>query len=120
MAQFRTLIPAEVRTILRAFEAPDYVSHAPIAAGTINTNVRVQTARGPLFLRINEGKTEDDVRREAAVVAHAAARGVPTPAPLLTPAGDPFVVWNDLYASVFPWVPGSTLTRAQVTPAHAA
>jgi homoserine kinase type II len=120
MALFRTLTDADVRTILRAFEAPDYISHAPIAAGTINTNVRVETAGGPVFLRINEGKSEDDVRREAAVVAHAAARGVPTPAPLLTPAGEPFAVWSGLYASVFPWVPGSTLTRPQVTPAHAA
>ncbi len=120
MAQFRTLEADDVREILGAFGAPAYRAHAPLAAGTINTNVRVETAAGPLFLRINEGKTADDVAREAEIVSHAAAHGVPTPAPLHTRAGAPFATWKGLFASVFPWVPGRTLSRADVTPAHAA
>jgi homoserine kinase type II len=121
MAQFRTLSADDVREILAALAArPVYLSHQPIAAGTINTNVRLETESGPLFLRINEGKTLDDVRREAAIVAHASARGVPTPAPLLTGAGDPCVAWRGELASVFPWIPGRTLVRAEVTPRAAA
>ena len=81
MAQFRTLSAADVRDILAAFGIAGYRGHQPIAVGTINTNLRVETDAGLLFLRINEGKSEDDVRREAAIVAHAAARGVPTPVP---------------------------------------
>jgi homoserine kinase type II len=120
MAQFRTLTADDVREILEAFGAPAYESHAPVAAGTINTNVRVSTTGGTLFLRINEGKTRDDVAREAAIVSHAAARGVPTPAPLRTRAGAAFADWRGELASIFPWVQGRTLTRADVTPAHAA
>jgi homoserine kinase type II len=121
MGQFRTLTADDVREILDTFVgAAAYRSHAPVAAGTINTNVRVETADGTLFLRINEGKTKDDVAREAAIVSHAAAHGVATPAPLRTRAGEPFAVWKGELASVFPWVPGRTLTRADVTPAHAA
>src|SRR5258708_2838720 len=120
MAAFRTLTPDDVGQILAAVGAPAYVRHAPVAAGTINTNVRVETASGPLFLRINEGKSRDDVLCEAAIVAHAAARGVPTPAPLRTAAGEPFVDAQGQLASVFPWVPGRTLSRLEGTPAHAA
>jgi homoserine kinase type II len=121
MAQFRTLTADDVREILETFASVGaYRSHAPVAAGTINTNVRVETADGTLFLRINEGKTKDDVAREAAIVSHAAAHGVPTPAPLRTRAGEPFAAWKGELASVFPWVPGRTLSRADVTPAHAA
>jgi homoserine kinase type II len=120
MAQFRKLSAADVRRILAAFGAPAYRSHQPIAVGTINTNVRVETEAGPLFLRINEGKTEDDVRREADIVAHAAAHGVPTPPPLRTPAGTPFAEWQGERASLFPWVAGRVLSRPEVTPAHAA
>jgi homoserine kinase type II len=120
MAQFRTLLPADVRAILEALAAPAYVAHEPIATGTINTNLRVETEAHPLFLRINEGKSLDDVLREAAVVAHASARGVPTPAPLRTAAGEPFVRWSGELASVFPWVPGRTLARPELAPAHAA
>jgi homoserine kinase type II len=120
MAQFRTLTADDVREILNAAGAPAYQRHAPVAAGTVNTNVRVETTAGPLFLRINEGKSRDDVEREAAIVSHAAGRGVPTPAPLRTPAGDAFVAWRGELASLFPWVPGRTLARAALTPAHAA
>jgi len=81
MAQFRTLSADDVRGILAAFSIAGYRAHQPIAVGTINTNLRVDTVAGALFLRINEGKSEDDVRREAEIVAHAAARGVPTPVP---------------------------------------
>ena len=123
MAAFRKLTADDVRELLEAFEglgAAAYRSHAPVLAGTINTNVRVETAAGTFFLRINEGKTRDDVAREAAIVAHAAARGVPTPAPRLTHTGEALAAWCGELASVFPWVPGRTLARAEVTPAHAA
>jgi homoserine kinase type II len=123
MATFRTLSAADVRAILDGYEAlgaASYRAHVAVAAGAINTNVRVETTAGPYFLRINEGKTRDDVEREAAIVAHAASRGVPTPEPLRTPGGASFVDWNGELASVFPWVPGFVLTRAQVMPEHAA
>lgn len=121
MAQFRSLTAPDVREILNDFGfAPGaYQGHAPIAAGTVNTNVRVETSAGPRFLRVNEGKTEDDVAREAAIVAFVAARGVPTPPPALTSAGAPFVRWRGEFVSLFPWSPGRTLTRADVTPDHA-
>jgi homoserine kinase type II len=45
---------------------------------------------------------------------------VPTPPPLRRRGGASFVDWNGELASVFPWVPGHVLARAQVTPAHAA
>ena len=123
MATFRTLSAADVRAILDGYEAlgaASYRAHAAVAAGAINTNVRVETTRGPVFLRINEGKTRDDVVREAAIVSHAAARGVPTPAPLYARDGERFEEWRGELASVFPWVAGRTLTRPEVTPAHAA
>jgi homoserine kinase type II len=120
MAQFRVVSAGDVQEILRGFALAGYRAHEPIAVGTVNTNVRVQLDTGLVFLRINEGKSEDDVRREATIVGHAAARGVPTPAPLRTPAGDPFTSWQSHMVSLFPWVAGRTLARAELTPAHAA
>jgi homoserine kinase type II len=120
MAQFRVVSASDVQDILRAFGVAGYRAHQPIAVGTVNTNVRVDLDRGPIFLRVNEGKSEDDVRREAAIVAHAAARGVPTPAPLRTASGEAFAVWQGHLVSLFPWVAGRTLARAELTSAHAA
>jgi len=121
VAQFRSLTAPDVREILSTFGfAPEaYQGHAPIAAGTVNTNVRVETTTGPRFLRINEGKTADDVAREAAIVAFVAARGVPTPAPARTAAGMPYATWQGEFVSLFPWSAGRTLTRADMTPDYA-
>jgi homoserine kinase type II len=119
MASFRSLSADDVRVILQAFGAPDYRDHRAIAVGTINTNVRVETAGGPRFLRVNEGKSEEDVVREAAIIEHAAAHGVPTPAPARASDGRPYVRWADTYVSMFPWLAGRTLTRAEVQPEHA-
>jgi homoserine kinase type II len=123
MAEWRRLEADDVRAILESFGRPPtaaYRAHRPIAVGTINTNLRVETESGLWFLRINEGKSLDDVGREAAIVAHLAERGVPTPPPLRSPDGQPFVLWRDQIVSLFPWVPGCTLTRGEVTPAQAA
>ncbi|MBC8132343.1 MAG: homoserine kinase [Deltaproteobacteria bacterium] len=121
MAQFRVLAAADVTHILGAFGlAPtDYISHQPIAAGTINTNVRVDTTQGLRFLRVNEGKSADDVAREAAIVGHVSVRGVPTPVPQKTATGEPFARWGGQIVSLFPWLPGRTLARSAVTVEHA-
>jgi len=120
MAEWRRLGADDVRAILRDFGVDGYRAHQPIPVGTINTNVRVETESGALFLRINEGKSLDDVVREAAIVGHVAARGVPTPAPFTSTTGQPFVLWQDQIVSVFPWIAGRTLDRAALMPAHAA
>ncbi len=120
MAQFRTLSADDVREILASYGIAGYAGHQPIAVGTINTNLRVDTAAGRLFVRINEGKSEDDVWREAAIVAHAAAQGVPTPVPRAASDGLAFARWRGEFVSLFPWVEGRTLARAELTPAHAA
>jgi homoserine kinase type II len=120
MAEWRTLDADDVRAILESFGLGGYRAHRPIPVGTINTNLRVEIDAGPLFLRVNEGKSPDDVRREAAIVVHVAARGVSTPVPLRTPAGQPFASWRDQIVSLFPWSPGRTLARTEIAPAHAA
>ena len=120
MALFRAVSDADVREMLAAFGVGGYRAHHPIAVGTINTNLRVETDAEQLFLRINEGKSEDDVWREAAIVAHAAAQGVPTPVPRAASDGLAFARWRGEFLSLFPWVAGRTLARAELTPAHAA
>ena len=120
MGSFTQLDSAAIESILATFGRTDYRSHTPIAAGTINTNVRVDCGGETLFLRINEGKSRDEVQREAAIVEFLAARGVLTPMPLQARDGNRFAAFGASYASVFPWVPGQVLTRSEVGAVQAA
>lgn len=122
MAQFRVLNAADLEEIMGAFGVPpdDYRAHQSIAAGTINTNLRVELADGEVrFLRVNEGKSAEDVEREAAIVLHVSRGGVPTPVPFRSTAGEPFVRWRGQIVSLFPWVPGRTLARPALTAVQA-
>jgi homoserine kinase type II len=121
MAQFRTLSADDVREILREYTLEAYRAHQPIAVGTVNTNLRVETDRRTLFLRINEGKSVADVDREAEIVSYAHLHGVSTPMPLLLfDGGAAFFSWRGVQVSLFPWVEGRTLKRGELQPAHAA
>jgi homoserine kinase type II len=119
MGTFRTLTDAQVREILHGFAIAGYRGHRALTAGTINTNFAVDTDSGRLFLRINEGKSRADVEREACIVAHVAARGLPTPAPTVARDGSAFVLWQGVHVSLFPWIEGRTLQRTQIGPGHA-
>jgi homoserine kinase type II len=118
---FTQLSGDDVRAILAQYDVGTAVFHEPLAAGTVNTNVRVVTDRGqPLFLRINEAKSEADVRFEAAAVGHLSARGVPTPAPLDTSQGQPFAEHKGKLVTLFHWISGRHLGAREVERRHVA
>lgn len=120
MATFTQLSADELRALADTFALGEVRDAQAIAAGTINSNFHLSTARGRYFLRINEGKSEGDVRYEAELVVALAAAGVPTPAPVLTRDGHPYAAHGDKWASVFPWVDGVHRCTAAVTQADAA
>ena len=115
VATFTTLDDDDARAIADAMQLGALDSWRPIAAGTINSNFTFLTARGRFFVRVNEGKTRDDVAWEAELVAHVAAAGVPTPVPLPAPGGLRFLDHRGLLISVFVWQPGHHRAPHQVT-----
>ena len=115
MGTFRTLTDADLDEILGGFGVSGLRAFTPIAAGTINTNVAVELGDGRRFLRINEGKSGEDVAREAAIVDFLSERGLATPRPHRAVSGEPWLLWRDVYVSMFPWVEGRTVPRAEMT-----
>src|SRR5438477_12581255 len=92
---------------------------ARVDKGTINSNFRVDTDGGTVFLRLNEGKREADVRYEGALLWHLGARRFPTPPPLRTSAGEPYVKetigGRVRLFTVFPWWPGVEVDAGATT-----
>jgi homoserine kinase type II len=95
----------------------------PVEKGTVNSNFRVETDGGVVFLRVNEGKREADVRYEGALLWHLGALRFPTPQPLRTADGAAWVALElagaRRFVTVFPWTAGHELDEAALTPAHA-
>lgn len=94
------------------------VSVTPILAGSVNSNFELALAHGGrAFLRIYEEQDVGAARREALLVAHLAARGVPTPKPTPRVDGDAcaFIAEHaGKPVAVFPWCEGAALCQRQV------
>ncbi len=119
VATFTALGTEELAAIVDEFGLGPLTGFHAIAAGTINSNFSVVSAAGRTFVRVNEGKSEDDVAWEARLVASLAAAGVATPAPHLARDGRPYAAvpgHPGKWASVFPWCDGRHLSPAEITP----
>src|SRR5262245_17620304 len=106
MVRLTPLEAEDGRALARAFGVGEPTAFRFIEAGTINSNYSLTTGNDRFFLRVNEGKTEKDVRYEAELVRALAEAGVNTPAPLLTQNGEPFARYCGRCVSLWAWVDG--------------
>jgi len=121
VGQFTPLSDLDLDALAAAFALGTIRRAEALWAGTINSNFRLETDAGTLFLRVNEGKQEDEVAYEASLIGHLHAAGVPTPRPLLA-AGRPFARIGSHLVTLFPWIDGEHRTPepAQATQVGAA
>jgi homoserine kinase type II len=110
----------DVAAALARFGAGAPTAVSPPLAGSVNVGYRVETAGGPLFLRVNVGRTEAEVAAEVELVEHLIAAGVPTPRPWRTRDGRAAALQAGRLVSLFDWAPGRILRRDEVRPSHAA
>ncbi len=128
MGTFTVLDAAQLQAVATDFALGTVKSSRAIAAGTINSNFLLDTARGRFFMRVNEGKSETDVAWEARLVGALADRGVITPKPIAARDGRAYAAiaigadggeQTTKWASAFAWRPGNHLDAESVTPHHA-
>jgi homoserine kinase type II len=117
---FTTLDDDDVARIAAGFGLGSVRSWRAIAAGTINSNFDVTTDRGRWFIRVNEGKREEDVAWEGALCAHLAEHLAPVPVPLAIADGARYLAHRGLLVSAFAWIDGSHRAPHQITPDDAA
>lgn len=104
MGTFTQLGEQDFAELAAAFGLPAITAHEAISAGTINSNFQIVAGGTKYFLRVNEGKSEDDVAYEALLVAKLAREGVPTPAPLFArDSSKAYVPFGTKWVSAFPW-----------------
>jgi homoserine kinase type II len=74
--------------------------------GTVNSNFRLRASGRVFFLRLNEGKRDEDVAGEIGLVDHLRVRGLATPEILRTRDGQAIVAAAGKPATLFPWLDG--------------
>lgn len=109
---------AELRAFVDAYDLGPLGSHEGIEAGTVNTSYRLELGDRRWFLRIYEEQGADGAAREAELLGHLAAAGVPTPTPAVARDGRRTRTLAGKPAALFPWVDGQMVCTRGVTPAH--
>ncbi len=119
MAVHTALPPEAFARVAEAYGLGKVVEVTPIPQGSINTNHRFTTDSGRYFLRHTTVRSADDLRFEAALLAHLAAYHFPGPV-LLLPGHEepPFLELEGGRVSVFRWLPGEELRHPALTADH--
>src|SRR2546423_13485567 len=106
MALRTPLDEAEARTLLDAYGfVLESIEPLP-AHGTVNSNFRVRASGQRWFLRLNEGKSHDDVASEVALVDRLRRHGLQTPEIVRASDGRAIVPAAGRPATLVPWLGG--------------
>ncbi|MFL5262182.1 MAG: homoserine kinase [Anaeromyxobacteraceae bacterium] len=116
MALYTPLSDADLGAVLARYGLPPPERTLPEPKGSVNTNYHVWSAGRRWFLRVNEGKSADDVRFEAEVLRFLAAHGFPGAPLVVAPDGATFVEAAGRPAMLFAYAEGEELERVDVTP----
>lgn len=127
MAVYTTLDEGFLRAMVSVYDDDaELVRAEGVLAGSINTTYRVETDRGVWFVRVNEGKTTDDVFAERDVLralADAPLGGVAVPAIMSTRIGGTFYLVEHrgdapVWATVFAELPGRDVAVFEIDAGH--
>jgi homoserine kinase type II len=110
MATFTAISQQQAQSFVTEFDLGRCVKLTPIPAGSVNSNfvldVENAGALRRFFLRVFEEQGVEGARYDAALLAHLAKRGVPTPEPCVRRDGDPLAMLGDKPVAMFPFVEG--------------
>lgn len=119
MALLTPLAPADADRVALAYDLGPVLAVEPLAAGSVNSNFFLTTARGRFFLRIYEEQRPAGVAFEWRLVAHLRAAGVPVPKRIEGPPPDAVLVAGKP-VGLFEAMGGFERCRRMVEPLHMA
>lgn len=119
MAVYAALDDNDFALVAREFGLGAFHGATGIPQGSINTNYRIECAAGRFFLRHTTVRSEADLQFEADLLAHLQESAFPAPHLLRTTRGPAFIELRGGRVSVFGYLSGEELTRAQFGTDHA-
>ena len=116
MALYTPLSQDQLAEALRRYGLPPPDRTLPEPKGSVNTNYHLWSGGKRWFLRLNEGKTVEDVAFEAEVLQFLAREAFPAAPLMLSCDGEAQIEVAGRPAMLFAFVEGEELLRADVTP----
>ena len=119
MAVYVPLERREIDAVAEVFGLGGVVEWRGIPQGSINTNYRLETQGGLFFLRHTSVRAASELEFEAALLSHLHESRFPAPTLVWTVDGRPF--WSAFGGriSLFEWLTGDELSRADLDAEHA-
>lgn len=118
MAIYSSLTKREAGRIVEEFGLGDLLSHTGIRNGSVNTHYLLETKRGRFFVKIDELKSEVEVKQELELLLYLKRQGFQCLQPLKSKRGKYYQEFHGKYLSVSRYLDGVELPLAALTPSH--
>ncbi|HEY7167693.1 MAG TPA: homoserine kinase [Candidatus Binatia bacterium] len=106
MAIYTTLNKKEVAQLVDEFALGDLVSFSGVKNGSVNTHYLIETKRGRYFAKIDEVKSEVEVKQELDLLFHLRKQGFPCPQPLKSKTGRYYLEFSGKCLTVSKYMDG--------------
>lgn len=118
MAIYTVLVKKDVSRIVDEFTLGDLVSFSGVKNGSVNTHYLIETKRGKYFAKIDEVKSEVEVKQEIDLLFHLRKQNFPCPQPLKSKSGRLYLDIQGKCLTVSKHLDGVELSVDAMTPIH--
>lgn len=118
MATYTPLNKREAVRIAEEFGLGDFVSYTGIRNGSVNTHYLLETKRGRFFIKIDEVKSEVEVKQELELLFFLKRQGCPCPQPIKSKKGKYYHEFRGKHLSVSRHLDGVELPLETLTASH--
>jgi homoserine kinase type II len=115
MAILTVLTKREIGEIIADYGLPKVTGIREVREGSVNTHYLIETVKGRFILKIDEVKSEIEVKREQDLLAFLRKHGFPCPVPLADRNNRHYHDWNGKPLSVYRYIDGRTVDPEDMT-----
>jgi homoserine kinase type II len=116
MAAYTKISKKELQEIAADYGLPRIVATREVVEGSVNTHYLVETAKGKFFVKIDEVKSEMEVKRELDLLLFIRKHGFPCPVPLADRRGRHYREWDGKSLSVYRYIDGQFVDPEDLIP----
>jgi homoserine kinase type II len=115
MAVYTILSKREIAAIAEEYGLPRVASVRGVPEGSVNTHYLIETAKGRFLLRIDEVKSELEVKREVDLLLFLRKHGFPCPAPLADRKGRHSREFDGRSMTMYRYIDGRTIAPTELS-----